>query len=76
MTDISQQVKEGEKKQSKGINIDPDDINIININDFIKFKILKYKAYNFKDDQLQEAYKEDFNNFTLQTFRDCNQYNI
>ena len=60
MTDISQQVKEGQKKWSKGINIDPDDINITDINDFIQFKILKYKVYDFKDNEMWEIYKEDF----------------
>ena len=52
MMDISQQLKKGEKKWSKGINIDPNDINIIDINDFIKFKILKYKFYDFKDNKI------------------------
>ena len=60
MTDISQQVKKGQKKWSKGINIDPDDINITNINDFIQFKILEYKVYDFKDNKMWEIYKEDF----------------
>ena len=50
--DISQQVKEGQEKWSKGINIDPDDINIKDINDFIQFKILEYKFYDFKDDKI------------------------
>ena len=76
MTDISQQVREGQKKQSKGINIDPDDINIIDINDFIQFKILEYKAYDFKDSKIQEVYKEDFQNFIVEIFKDCNQFNI
>ena len=52
MTDISQQVREGQKKWSKRINIDPDDINITDINDFIQFKTLEYKVYNFKDNKL------------------------
>ena len=60
MIDISQQVREGQKKWSKGIDIDLDDINIIDINDFIQFKTLKYKVYDFKDNKLWEAYKENF----------------
>ena len=76
MTDISQQVKEGQKKWSKGINIDLDDINIIDINDFIQFKILEYKFYDFKDSKIQEIYKEDFWNFTIKIFKDCNQFYI
>ena len=58
--DISQQIREGQKKWSKGINIDPNDFNIIDINDFIQFKTLEYKVYDFKDNELWEVYKEDF----------------
>ena len=76
ITDISQQVREGQKKQSKGINIDPNNINITDINDFIQFKILEYEAYDFKDSEMWEVYKEDFQNFTAEIFKDCNQFNI
>ena len=74
--DISQQVKEGQKKWSKGINIDPDDINITDINNFIQFKILEYKVYNFKDNEMWKIYKEDFWNFIIEIFKDCNQFYI
>ena len=50
--DIRQQIKEGQKKQGKGINIDFNNINITNINNFIQFKILEYKVYNFKDNKI------------------------
>ena len=50
--DISQQIKKGQKKWGKGINIDSNNINIININNFIQFKILEYKIYNFKDSKI------------------------
>ena len=50
--DIRQQVREGQKKQGKGINVDLDNINIADINDFIQFKTLKYKVNNFKDNEL------------------------
>ena len=52
MIDIEQKVKEGQRKWGKGINIDPDNINIKDIDDFIQFKTLEYKAYNFKDNKL------------------------
>ena len=42
----------------------------------MKFKTLEYEVYDFKDDDLWEAYKDDFQSFTLQTFKDCNQTNI
>ena len=65
MTDIRQQVREGQKKWGRGIDVDSDDIDIIDINDFIQFKTLEYEVYDFKDDELQEVYKEDFQNFIL-----------
>ena len=71
--DIEQKVKEGQKKWGRGIDIDPDNIYIKDINDFVQFKTLKYKVYDFKDDELWEAYKEDFQNFTLQIFKNCTQ---
>ena len=52
MIDIRQQVREEQKKQGRGIDIDSNDINIIDINDFIQFKTLEYKVYNFKDNKL------------------------
>ena len=63
--DIRVQVNIGQKKQGKGINLQSNKTTIEDINEFIKFKILEYEAYNFKDDKLQEVYKEDFNNFIL-----------
>ena len=65
MTDIRQQVREGQKKWGRGIDIDFDDIDITDINDFIQFKTLEYKVYDFKDNKLQEVYKDDFQNFIL-----------
>ena len=49
--DIRQQVKEKQKKWSRGINIDPNNINITNINNFVQFKTLEYKVYDFKDNK-------------------------
>ena len=50
--DIRQQVKERQKKWGRGINIDPNDINTTEINDFMQFKTLEYKVYDFKDNKL------------------------
>ena len=50
--DIKKKVKEGQRKWGKGINIDPNNVNIKDINNFIQFKTLKYKVYDFKDDEL------------------------
>ena len=52
MIDIGQKVKERQKKWGRGINVDFNNINIIDINDFVQFKILEYKVYDFKDDKL------------------------
>ena len=76
MSDIKAQVNTRQKKWGKGIDLQSNKTTTEDINEFMKFKILEYEAYDFKDDELWEAYKEDFNNFTLQTFRDCNQYSI
>ena len=40
-----------------------------NINNYIKFKILKYRYYNFINNNLQEQYQEDFMDFTEATFK-------
>ena len=50
--DTKQKVVEGQKKWGKRINIDPKNINIKDIDDFVQFKTLEYKVYNFKDNKL------------------------
>ena len=52
ITDTKQKIIKRQKKWGKGINIDPKNINIKDINDFVQFKTLKYKVYNFKDNKL------------------------
>jgi len=49
---IKAQVNTGQKKWGKGINLQSNKTITENINKFIKFKILEYKAYNFKDNKL------------------------
>ena len=63
--DIRAQVDAGQEKWPKGINLQSDKTTIKDIDKFVKFKILKYKAYDFKDNELWEVYKEDFNNFMI-----------
>ena len=46
------------------------------ITNYIDFKINEYTEYNFKDKNLWEVYQEDFNNFTIQTFKDANRSKI
>ena len=39
------------------------------VNDYIKFKILKYRNYNFINNDMWEQYKEDFVDFTEAVFK-------
>ena len=51
-------------------------MSINNINDYIKFKILKYKHFKFINDDLQEQYKKDFADFIKVIFKTYNLINI
>ena len=44
-------------------------MSINDINNYIKFKVLKYGYYKLINDDLQEQYKEDFADFTEATFK-------
>ena len=46
MLDIRVQVKEGQKRWSKGLNIQFKDINKEKISEFIQYKIMEYRFYN------------------------------
>ena len=65
MLNIKVQVNTGQKKQDKSIDLQSDKTTTEDINEFIKFKILEYEAYDFKNNKLWEVYKEDFNNFII-----------
>ena len=67
MADISKQVSEGQKKWSQGVDL----TSIDNVNDYIKFKILEYRHYNFINNDIWEQYKEDFADFTEAVFKAC-----
>ena len=76
MADISKQINKGQKKWRQGVNIK----SIPDVNDYIKFKILKYKYFKLiNNDDLQEQYQEDFIDFTEATFKACDRiatYNL
>ena len=76
ISDIRVQVDAGQKKWGKGIDLQSNKTTTKDINKFVKFKILEYEAYDFKDNKMWEVYKEDFQDFTVQIFKDCNQFNI
>ena len=44
-------------------------MSIDNVNNYIKFKILKYRYYNFINNNIQEQYKEDFIDFIEAVFK-------
>ena len=44
-------------------------MSITNVNNYIKFKILKYGHYKLLNNNIQEQYKEDFIDFTEDTFK-------
>ena len=48
MADISKQVNKGQKKWWQGVNI----ISIYNVNNYIKFKTLKYKYFKLINNNL------------------------
>ena len=52
MLDIRAQVDAGQKKWGKGIDLQSNKTTTEDINKFMKFKILKYKAYDFKDNKM------------------------
>jgi len=67
MADISKQINEGQEKWSQGVDL----TSINNVNNYIKFKVLKYGHYKLINDDLWEQYKEDFADFTEATFKAC-----
>ena len=46
-------------------------MSINNVNNYIKFKILKYRHYNFTNNDMWEQYKEDFADFMEAIFKTC-----
>ena len=67
MADTSKQVSEGQKKWSQGVDLTSPN----NANNYIKFKILKYRHYNFTNSDIWEQYKDDFADFTEAIFKTC-----
>ena len=68
MVDISKQIDEGQEKWSQGVDL----TSITDVNNYIKFKILKYGYFKFMNDDLWEQYKEDFVDFMEAIFKACN----
>ena len=68
MADISKQINKGEEKWSQGVDL----TSINDVNNYIKFKVLKYGHYKLINDDLQKQYKEDFADFIEAIFKTCN----
>ena len=49
---------------------------IPNVNNYIKFKTLKYRYFKFININLQEQYQEDFADFMEAIFKACNPTTI
>src|SRR6266568_2699947 len=67
MADISKQVSEGQKKWSQRVDL----MSTNDVNDYVEFKILEYRHYNFTNDDMWEQYKEDFIDFMEAIFKTC-----
>jgi len=72
MADISKQVSEGQKKWRQGVDV----TSINNVNDYISFKILKYRYFKLINDNLWEQYQKDFTDFTEAIFKAYNPTTI
>ena len=46
------------------------------VNDYISFKILKYRYFKLINNDLQEQYQEDFIDFMEAIFKTCNPTTI
>ena len=51
-------------------------MSITDVNNYIKFKVLKYEYFKLMNDDLWEQYQEDFIDFTEANFKACNSTTI
>ena len=65
IADISKQINKGKEKWSQGVDF----TSINDVNNYIKFKVLKYGHYKLINNDLQKQYKEDFADFIEATFK-------
>ena len=72
MVDISKQISKGQKKWSQGVNL----TSTNGVNNYINFKIFKYKYYKLLNNNLWEQYKKDFTDFIEAVFKACNLITI
>ena len=51
-------------------------MSITDVNNYTKFKVLKYKYFKLINNDLQEQYQEDFADFMEAIFKACNPTTI
>ena len=67
------EVKEGRKRWPKGLDIKAKDFKSEEVTKFMEYKLLEYKACELKDVDLWEQFRDDFNTFSVQDFKESNQ---
>jgi hypothetical protein len=72
MADLSKQIDEGQEKWRQGVDL----TSIADVNNYIKFKTLKYEYFKLINVDLWEQYQEDFTDFTEAIFKACNPTTI
>ena len=69
-------VTDGQDRWPHGLDAQQDDVNESDLKDFITFKIEEYTFYDFKNISLWEAFTDDFNTFTVDSFKISNQNTV
>ena len=69
-------VTDGQDRWPHGLDAQQDDVNESDLKDFITFKIEEYTFYDFKNISLWEAFTDDFNIFTVDSFKISNQNTV
>ena len=72
MTDDRALLKKGYKKWPQGrINPQDDSLTSADVSDYVRFKTIEYRTADLQDDNLWEAFNDDFSGFTVEAFKNC-----
>ena len=55
------------------MNAQQDGLAKTDITEFVTYKLEEYNIYNYKDVALWEAFTNDFQTFSVNSFKTCNQ---
>ena len=72
MADLRKQVNKSQEKWRQGVDL----TSIPDVNNYIKFKVLKYEYFKLMNVNLWEQYQEDFADFIEAIFKACNPTTI